>query len=126
MKKFILAALMVLSSQLAFAATELTEANFRQEVEAASKDGGTVVIKFYATWCGACKQYAPAFDQAEKDLAGKATFFQIDVDKSPRLSASVQAIPTTLIGKGRNGVALRGALPVEKLKEAIARIQSAK
>lgn len=126
MKKFILAALVLLSSQFAFAVTEITEANFKAEVEDRAKAGETVVIKFYATWCGACKAYAPEFEKAEKDLAGKAKFFQIDVDKNPKISGPIQAIPTTLVISNKRGIAIRGGLPAAKLEEVIAKVQSAK
>ena len=38
------------------------------------------IIDFNATWCGPCKAFAPIFEEAAKDYAGKVKFIAVDVD----------------------------------------------
>lgn len=127
MKKLLVAMMIVLSSQFAVAATELTEANLVSELVAASKANKTVVIKFYATWCGHCANYAPVFAAVEKEYLNKdVAFFQIDVDKQPRISAKIQGLPTTIIAKGKVGGAAPGELTAEQLKSLIEKVSASK
>ena len=72
----------------------VTKANFEQEVLQAT---GTVLVDFFATWCGPCKMIAPIV----KELAdeGKAKVCKIDVDEEPELAIrfGVDSIPTLLV-----------------------------
>jgi len=60
---------------------------------------GKALVDFYATWCGPCKVYKPTFDKVAGDLAAKARFVAVDVDKLPEVAAAhgVKAVPTTLL-----------------------------
>ena len=42
---------------------ELTDDNFETTI----KDSNIVLVDFWATWCGPCKQFAPVFEQSAKD-----------------------------------------------------------
>ena len=57
-----------------------------------------MVIDFYATWCGPCKQLAPILDQIEQNHKGEVIFKRIDVDQEPELAQEfrVEAIPTLM------------------------------
>lgn len=54
-----------------------------------------MLIDFYATWCGPCKQLSPILDELEKIHEGKVIFKRIDVDQEPELAQEfhVEAIP---------------------------------
>ena len=54
-----------------------------------------MVIDFFATWCGPCKQLAPILDEIEKVHKGEVIFRRIDVDQEPELAQefNVQSIP---------------------------------
>ncbi len=54
-----------------------------------------MVIDFFATWCGPCKQLAPILDEIEKGHKGEVIFQRIDVDQEPELAQefNVQSIP---------------------------------
>ncbi len=57
-----------------------------------------MVIDFYATWCGPCKQLAPILDEIEKNHKGELIFKRVDVDQEPDLAMEfrVEAIPMLL------------------------------
>ena len=54
-----------------------------------------MVVDFYATWCGPCKQLAPILDEIEKNHKGEVFFKRVDVDQEPDLAQEfrVEAIP---------------------------------
>ena len=57
-----------------------------------------MVIDFFATWCGPCKQLAPILDEIEKHHKGDVIFKRIDVDQEPELAQEfrIEAIPTLM------------------------------
>ena len=61
-----------------------------------------VVVDFFATWCGPCRELAPALDQLAREYQGRAKFVRVDVDQSPQLSREykVEALPTVGFFKG--------------------------
>ena len=75
----------------------LTKDNFEAEV---LRHKGTVLVDFWATWCGPCKMIAPfveAIAQEREDVkVGK-----IDVDTQPELAIryKIMSIPTLLVFK---------------------------
>ncbi|MEI2785408.1 MAG: thioredoxin [Candidatus Nanopelagicales bacterium] len=75
------------------ATTELTDATFTD-----STAGKTVVIDFWAAWCGPCKQFAPVFAKVSADY-DDVVFAKVDVDANPGLAQSfgVTAIPTLVV-----------------------------
>ena len=73
-------------------------ANFENEV---IKSERTVLVDFWATWCGPCKMLAPELEKLavahpEIDVA------KVNVDENPDLAAAyhIAAIPTLLLFKG--------------------------
>ena len=65
----------------------ITEAEFAAEVTEAELP---VVVDFYATWCGPCRQLAPRMDSLADQYAGKIKFVKINVDESPKLAKQFQ------------------------------------
>lgn len=65
-----------------------------------------VVVDFFATWCGPCKQYAPTFHAVAEKFSGAACFVSIDVDQYPELAKSydVKAVPSTVFISPGGGV----------------------
>lgn len=59
------------------------------------KSDKLMVLDFNAVWCGPCRQFAPAFEKAAADYAGKAVFVSVNVDSCPDVAAQfgVQGIP---------------------------------
>ena len=54
-----------------------------------------MVVDFYATWCGPCKELVPVLEGLEKKYKDEVIFQRIDVDQKPELAAefNIQAIP---------------------------------
>ena len=65
----------------------ITEAEFDAEVTQATQP---VVMDFYATWCGPCRQLAPTLDSLADQYAGKIKFVKFNVDESPKLAQKFQ------------------------------------
>ena len=55
-----------------------------------------IVVDFWASWCGPCLMMAPHFEQAARDLKGKALLVKVDSDASPVVSRrfAIRSIPT--------------------------------
>lgn len=113
MKKFLLSVIVTLSLVLpAFAVTELTDQMFEKIVQSSIAKKKTIVIMFYADWCVACKKMSPMLDKAEKSFKNKVTFYRVNIDKSPRISETLTAVPTLLFINGKTKeVRMRTGLP---------------
>ena len=65
----------------------ITDADFDAEV---MQSAVPVVMDFYATWCGPCRQLAPTMDSLADQYAGKFKFVKVNVDESPKLAQKFQ------------------------------------
>jgi thioredoxin 1 len=65
----------------------ITDADFDAEV---TQSALPVVVDFYATWCGPCRQLAPTMDSLADQYAGKFKFVKVNVDESPKLAQKYQ------------------------------------
>ena len=78
----------------------LTEQNFRQEV---LENAQTVLVDFWAPWCGPCQVMNPIIRDLAKAYDGKITVGKVNVDEQPHTAAQyrIQSIPTLMVF--RNG-----------------------
>src|SRR3954463_12106948 len=72
-----------------------SDATFMADVIEASRTQ-PVIVDFWATWCGPCKQLGPALEKAVEAAKGAVKLVKIDVDKTPAVAGQlrVQSIPT--------------------------------
>ena len=62
---------------------------------------GTVLVDFWAPWCGHSKQLTPILEMVKKEVGDSATITKVNVDENPSLASKfgVRSIPTILIFK---------------------------
>jgi len=104
-------------SHVAQAATEVTDQNYKQTLDAPILKGESVVVVFYANWCPHCKNFEPMVAAAEKKFKN-VKFTRIDVDKNPMLSSRIRGLPTMMLVKGKKIVGiLEGEAPSQEALE---------
>lgn len=93
----------------------ITKENFQAEVEQAQ---GTVLVDFWAQWCGPCRMQAPILE-AFADEHSDIKVAKCDVDENPELAErfSIMSIPSLLVFKG--GKLVKSAVGLHD-KEALA------
>src|SRR6478672_8248831 len=83
-----------------------------------------VAVDFYADWCGPCRMMAPSVDALAAHLQGKALVAKLNTDDSQRTASgfNIRGIPTTIVFKdGKEVARASGALPLESLKQLVAK-----
>jgi thioredoxin 1 len=76
----------------------LTKDNFNQKV---NDSKGLLIVDFWATWCGPCKQMAPILEKAAENFSGQASIAKLNIDEETDIAAEygIRSIPTFIAFK---------------------------
>jgi putative thioredoxin len=102
-------------------------ADFVPAVVEASKDH-IVVVDFWATWCGPCKQLGPILEKVVRAHKGAVRLAKIDIDKNPQIAQQmgVQSIPAVFaFFRGQPVDGFMGALPEAQINAWLDRLMKA-
>ncbi|WP_106766863.1 thioredoxin [Paenibacillus faecalis] len=104
------------------AIVNVTDQTFASEVEGK----GTVVVDFWAPWCGPCKMLAPILDELSQEVGDDVKIAKVNVDENPESASrfGVMSIPTLIFFKDGQPVdKVVGLNSKEALKGIIAKHQ---
>lgn len=104
--------------------SEATEASFVADVIQASREQ-PVIVDFWATWCGPCKQLTPILERVVRGAGGRVRLVKVDIDKNQRLAAQlrIQSVPTVYaFYQGQPVDGFQGALPESQVKQWVERL----
>jgi thioredoxin 1 len=104
------------------ATVELTEDTFESTI----LEGGTVLVDFWAAWCGPCLAFAPVFEKSAESNPD-LVYAKVDTEAQQRLAAAmgIQSIPTLMIFRDGIGIfAQAGALPGPVLEDLVGQVRA--
>jgi putative thioredoxin len=99
---------------------------FMKEVVEASRSV-PVLVDFWATWCGPCKQLTPALEKVVRSAGGRVKLVKIDIDQNrslvqqlAQLGLPMQSVPTVAaFWQGQIADLFQGALPESEIKRFV-------
>lgn len=96
---------------------EATEATFAQDVQE-----GTVLVDFWAPWCGPCRLQGTILEEVESSLPDDAKIVKVNVDDAPGIAArfGVRSIPTlAVLRNGQLEARFVGVQQASTLRQAL-------
>lgn len=97
----------------------VTQSTFAAQVQ---QSAVPVLIDFYATWCGPCRQLSPTLERLATEFAGRVKIAKINIDTEPELASQfqVQSIPSLFFVAGGKVIGrTAGLVPEAGLRQAL-------
>jgi len=104
------------------AVMELTKENFEKVITTHS----TVIVDYWAPWCGPCRGFAPIFEQVA-DANPDVVFAKVNTDDEQEIAAhfQIRSIPTLMVFRDQIIVFSQpGALPRNSLEQVVSRAKT--
>lgn len=104
------------------ATIELTKDSFEQTI----LDNDTVLVDFWAEWCGPCRSFAPVYEKLS-DENPDIVFAKVNTEEEQELAGyfEIRSIPTLMIFRDKIGIFSQpGALPETSLRDLIEQAQA--
>ena len=104
------------------AVVELTKENFEQVVTS----NPTVVVDYWAPWCGPCRGFAPVFEKVS-EMHPDVVFAKVNTDEEQEIAAhfQIRSIPTLMVFREQIIVFSQpGALPQGAFEQVVTRAKS--
>jgi len=101
------------------ATAEVTDSSFQQEV---LESEVTVLVDFWAPWCGPCRMVAPVVDEISEQYEGQVKVVKVNTDENPNVASQygIRSIPTLMIFKdGQRVDMVVGAVPKTTLANTL-------
>ena len=104
------------------AVVELTKENFEQVVTS----NATVIVDYWAPWCGPCRGFAPVFEKVA-EAHPDVVFAKVNTDEEQEIAAhfQIRSIPTLMVFREQIIVFSQpGALPQNALEQVVAKAKT--
>jgi putative thioredoxin len=106
------------------AIVDTTTATFAADVIKESRNQ-TVLVDFWAPWCGPCKQLAPTLEKVVGEAAGRVKLVKMNIDEHPSIPGQlgIQSIPAVIAFRDGQPVdGFLGAIPESKIREFVDKV----
>lgn len=81
------------------ATEKISDSTFQEKVVSAT--GKTIVVDFWAEWCGPCRMLAPTLEAISNKYADKLSIYKCNTDENPQSAqqAQISSIPCCIVYK---------------------------
>ena len=104
------------------AVVELTKENFEQVVTS----NATVIVDYWAPWCGPCRGFAPVFEKVS-EMHPDVVFAKVNTDEEQEIAAhfQIRSIPTLMVFRDQVIVFSQpGALPQGAFEQVVSKAKA--